>query len=439
MANDYWTGGWAQPNPNELPGTRAAKLSGSSYGPLNALGDILGAVMERNNMRGAMKALGEYTDEGGILDSVPTTKENPTAWVNDVAFTPEQAQQAQQLTGHNMLSGMVATPDNPKPLAGTVPETQPLSYQDYRKKMRGTGIKAAQKLFREYGAQGMQAVMPLLQAEIDDRVNNYGNTLLGQKRDAINNMVNGQVDLSDPRKLYQSIGDYNVLAQQMGVPMWDNSAYSEYAKMNMPNVQSVNLGGQIGYRGIYPDGRIANLGGDKVTMTPAQAASQIMAEKQFAANREDEAFRRRVQEAQLQLQQNRAYLEAQQIAARIEKDRKSGGVKLSELTSLYGKQKEVFEYCMEQAENATDEGMREYWQERANAAQKDLDIINTYVMSNFNSSDNPNYVGSGNVTVDQNAVSKWIEQRRREEATDEEIAEELKANGLNPNDWLGGE
>lgn len=51
MAQDYWRGGWA--NGGMLPGTRAAmtaKQAGGSYGPLNALADILGAYWQKKDM-----------------------------------------------------------------------------------------------------------------------------------------------------------------------------------------------------------------------------------------------------------------------------------------------------------------------------------------------------------------------------------------------------
>ena len=75
MAQDYWHGGWA--NGGMLPGTRAAmtaKSAGGSYGPLNALADILGAYWQKKDRDDANKAIEDYENN---FDSLVSPGEAP--------------------------------------------------------------------------------------------------------------------------------------------------------------------------------------------------------------------------------------------------------------------------------------------------------------------------------------------------------------------------
>ena len=52
--NSYWRSGWA--NKNVLPGTKAAMMNGGRYQAWNAIADILGAVIQANDMKARAKA-----------------------------------------------------------------------------------------------------------------------------------------------------------------------------------------------------------------------------------------------------------------------------------------------------------------------------------------------------------------------------------------------
>lgn len=447
--NDYWTGGWAQPNMNELPGTRAARNTGGVYGPLNALGDVLGALMERNAVEGALNSFGEYKSQ---MDAMSNTRQgevkNPAAWVNDVAFTPEQAEQAKTLTGQNMLDGMTGNILNPRPLAGMQPETVPgeipLTYQEKRKQLRDMVPKAAKELYAKYGAKGMQAVMPLLQAEIDDRLGAYGDTLLGQKRDAINNLTNGNVDMRDPRKLYQAIGDYNVLAHQMGAPMWDNSAYSEYVKMNTPNVQSVNLGGQIGYRGIYPNGDIAEIKNEQVTMTPAQQRADYWQGRNFAAGREDAERNFKIKEAGLKLDEARTAASIATAQAKI--DRENGKLASDEMSAAelnaYSNMAKILKENFDNAMTVGDTDTAKKYATQYQEVTAVLDIATKNQLAKMQGrgqtsvGQEADAVKSGDVTVDRKQIVDFINKCREQNIPPEQIKQKLKEHGLEPSDWI---
>lgn len=56
---DYWRGGWANIDPNTLPGARGAQVSRGNYGPINALADILGAYWMKKEKDKQAKRMAE--------------------------------------------------------------------------------------------------------------------------------------------------------------------------------------------------------------------------------------------------------------------------------------------------------------------------------------------------------------------------------------------
>lgn len=56
---DYWRGGWANIDPNTLPGARGAQVSKGNYGPINALADILGAYWMKKEKDKQTKRMAE--------------------------------------------------------------------------------------------------------------------------------------------------------------------------------------------------------------------------------------------------------------------------------------------------------------------------------------------------------------------------------------------
>lgn len=79
---DYWHGGWANAMPSmaDLPGTQAVKMSGGTYGPLQALADMLGAYWMKRSTEGGL----------GYASSKDFTKEL------DAMTAPEYEQKAVQ-------------------------------------------------------------------------------------------------------------------------------------------------------------------------------------------------------------------------------------------------------------------------------------------------------------------------------------------------------
>lgn len=98
MAQDYWRGGWA--NQTEmLPGTRAAAMDKGRYGPYNALADIIGAVIRRNEQRAYNKKFAEANMEllSNPID-VNTNETYSTADFGNPSLNPSVGNQQQGIS-----------------------------------------------------------------------------------------------------------------------------------------------------------------------------------------------------------------------------------------------------------------------------------------------------------------------------------------------------
>lgn len=103
MATDYWHGGWAQQNPlRSLPGMQAAAMNGGTYGPLNALADLLGAYWQKKSMEGALGYASSKEMEKGLnemtapeYEQVQPAPENGSARAANTAYA-QMAQAGEQ-------------------------------------------------------------------------------------------------------------------------------------------------------------------------------------------------------------------------------------------------------------------------------------------------------------------------------------------------------
>ena len=103
MATDYWRGGWAQQNPlRSLPGMQAAAMNGGTYGPLNALADLLGAYWQKKSMEGALGYASSKEMEKGLnemtapeYEQVQPAPENGSARAANTAYA-QMAQAGEQ-------------------------------------------------------------------------------------------------------------------------------------------------------------------------------------------------------------------------------------------------------------------------------------------------------------------------------------------------------
>lgn len=104
---DYWHGGWASSMPSmaDLPGTQAVKMSGGTYGPLQALADMLGAYwMKRSTEGGLGYASGK--DFQNELDQMTAPE-----YEQQKVATPQAAQTRQDAANALTQNGQLASTD----------------------------------------------------------------------------------------------------------------------------------------------------------------------------------------------------------------------------------------------------------------------------------------------------------------------------------------
>ena len=104
---DYWHGGWANAMPSmaDLPGTQAVKMSGGTYGPLQALADMLGAYwMKRSTEGGLGYASGK--DFQSELDQMTAPE-----YEQHAVATPQAAQTRQDAANALTQNGQLASTD----------------------------------------------------------------------------------------------------------------------------------------------------------------------------------------------------------------------------------------------------------------------------------------------------------------------------------------
>jgi hypothetical protein len=194
MAQDYWRGGWA--DGGKLPGSRAAmtaRQAGGSYGPLNALADILGAYWQKKDRDDANKAIEDYEDN---FDSLVSPQEAPQVSAPSVL---------EGLTGGQEQSliqpGQFGSDEWGK--QNLQPQSKPLSVSEYAKNAKTAMSKAARNLARKYGYGNMQDVIKELQDITNQRVLSYA----GQARDNFYDSLNqngGPSQVSLPALLKQA-------------------------------------------------------------------------------------------------------------------------------------------------------------------------------------------------------------------------------------------
>lgn len=101
---DYWHGGWANAMPSmaDLPGTQAVKMSGGTYGPLQALADMLGAYWMKRSTEGGLgyASSKDFTKELDAMtapeyEQVQPAQENGSARAANTAYA-QMAQAGEQ-------------------------------------------------------------------------------------------------------------------------------------------------------------------------------------------------------------------------------------------------------------------------------------------------------------------------------------------------------
>lgn len=231
MAQDYWHGGWA--NGGMLPGTRAAmtaRQAGGSYGPLNALADILGAYWQKKDRDDANKAVEDYENN---FDSLVSPQEAPQVSAPSVLEGLTGGQE-QSLIQPGQFGSKEWGEQNLQP------QPKPLSVSEYAKNAKTAMSKAARNLARKYGYGNMQDAIKELQDITNQRVLSYA----GQARDNFYNSLNqngGPSQASLPALLKQA-DEYNgVVTALGGTPINLKDVISMFAN----KVANVDAGGKI--------------------------------------------------------------------------------------------------------------------------------------------------------------------------------------------------
>ena len=217
MAQDYWRGGWANAlDMSHLPGSQGAAVSRGHYGPLNALADILGAYWQKDANDKANKAVDEY--EASFDSNMAPAPQLPAPTVMDGLMAKQGLQEA------------------PAPQA--MPQTKPLSWQEYSTKAKAQQSKLLRELSRKYGLANMREIVQHVQDVTNDKINAYGR----QRMDELSPQVfkGGLSQMSMP-EWYKTAMEYKQIADSLGMP-FDPAQFLSTQAMKIGNVDA---GGQI--------------------------------------------------------------------------------------------------------------------------------------------------------------------------------------------------
>ncbi len=229
MAQDYWHGGWA--NGGMLPGTRAAmtaRQAGGSYGPLNALADILGAYWQKKDRDDANKAIEDYENN---FDSLVSPQEVPQVSAPSVLEGLTGGQE-QSLIQPGQFGSKEWGEQNLQP------QPKPLSVSEYAKNAKTAMSKAARNLARKYGYGNMQDAIKELQDITNQRVLSYA----GQARDDFYGAMGGGLTQESLPALLKRADEYNsVVVPLGGTPINLKDIVGMFAN----KVANVDTGGSI--------------------------------------------------------------------------------------------------------------------------------------------------------------------------------------------------
>lgn len=218
MAQDYWRGGWA--DFGQLPGSQAARTAqaaGGQYGPLNAVADILGAYMMKRNRDKANKEIDEY--EAGFDSAMAPAPQVPAPTVMDGLMQRQGLQEAAP--------------------AQAMPETKPLSWNEYRSKAKSMQSQLLRKLQRERGLAVTPELVQYVQDVTDNKINAYGQQKLGEMNGAFQT---GNWTQQNFPQMMKQVMEYNNIANAIGVPTIDmNQMIAGLAN----KVANVDTGGRI--------------------------------------------------------------------------------------------------------------------------------------------------------------------------------------------------
>lgn len=252
MAQDYWHGGWANQTQEDLPGTKAARMSGS-YGAWNALADILGAYWSKRQQDGAvaqaealdneMDALGQQTDgTWSVGDKV--TVQNPAK--ADFQFTGQRAAPSTDAQADPSMRL-----PNPQPAQMTQPLSdvmdtpqERLSYMDYADRANALKAKYMREAYRKYGAQGMGAATQM----IDDIINRHTTAYGNQELDRMRQGLYGGIDINTPQgeqELWRRVGEYNILANRTGGQAITPDQIRAMRDAGAESLSNINTGNEI--------------------------------------------------------------------------------------------------------------------------------------------------------------------------------------------------
>ena len=205
---DYWRGGWA--NQGMLPGTQAAmtaKQAGGSYGPLNALADILGAYWQKKSERDVNKAVDELEAN----------------WDTDMA--PQAP----------AMGSLMVAQDGQVPQAPQAPK--PLSLNEYATQAKGKRAKLLRELARKHGYGAVQNILPMVDEVINGKILGYANTARDNVYGALQN-----ASMETLPGLLKQVDEYNSVVSPIGGTPIDLKGM---LSMLGSKVSNVDTGGQI--------------------------------------------------------------------------------------------------------------------------------------------------------------------------------------------------
>ena len=159
-----------------------------------------------------------------------------------------------------------------------------LSYQEVRDKAQQMKADALLRISKKYGMDAAKQAEPMIETAINNRLNDYGGAQLTAKRAQIDDMVQRLGDnINTPQGTYsilRTAQEYNIMAKQMGQPVFDTALLGQYLKSGETTLVKSNAGGTINWYVTKKNGTRFDDGSyvkpvmrEAVSMKPGEAAN----------------------------------------------------------------------------------------------------------------------------------------------------------------------
>ncbi len=284
-----------------------------SYGPWNALADILGAYIQKRSIDGAMEYADRQSREMDALQSANRTQAYDTDFklpsmlnaalgyqlpnLQDMAWGTPFVDPRNATVHTDWLGQEQQQQQNPNYKVRQLPQ---LSYDEYSNRLQDMRSTAMKEMIRKYGVEAAERALGMIDQNIQSRKNTYAEKLSNQARSRLSETLNG-ADYSTPQginNILWNVQEYNNNMKRMGRDGIDTSILGKMLESGQVKLVTQDLGGQVKFYITGKNGTslgrdeegnpvyFREIGSQSKTVSPNTVYTTNAANERAAANRE---------------------------------------------------------------------------------------------------------------------------------------------------------